>query len=156
MPSALRPLPRLAALPPRARFFVAALRAGQADLRQGCPWEDGELLALCDAVGLGRAAAGRLGACIAFLMREACSPPRLAPPGCPCATPDELALAGAVVALPDAAPPVPESRRAVAGRLPARRRVQGAVLLALASQDLAADARVGPPGGAGIAERRWG
>jgi hypothetical protein len=147
MPPALRPVPRLAALPPRARLFVAALRAGQADLRRGCPWEEGELLALCDAVGLDRAAAGRLGACVAFLLREARSPPRLAPPGCPRATPDELALAAAVVALPpDAAAPAPEeSRRAVvAGRLPARRRVQGAVLLALASRDLAAEEAAAP------------
>ena len=137
--------PRLATLPPRARFVVAALRAGWADLRCGSPWEDGELLALCDAVGLGRAAAARLGACVTFLLREssgaAAGPhggdgaaPRLAPLGYPCATPDELALVRAMdPGLGDAAP---RARRAVAARLPARRRVQGLVLLTLAAQDL--------------------
>lgn len=131
------PRPLLRHLPPPGRLFVAACRAGQADLHAGVPWEEGELLALCDAAGLRRCAAARLGACIAFLLREACAgPPCLAPQGCPCLTAAEMTLAAAVAGAPPAAERA--ARRIVAGWLPARRRVQGLALLALAAGDLAA------------------
>ncbi len=123
-------------LPPEARLLVAAVRAGQADLRNGTPWEEGEMLALCDAVGLRRCAAARLGAFVCFLLREAAAhPPALAPQGCCGLTAAERTLAAAVSG-PDAAERA--ARRIVAGWWPMRRRIQGIALLALAVQDLAA------------------
>jgi hypothetical protein len=128
--------PPLHRLHPAARLFVAACRAGLADLRSGASWEEGELLALCDAAGLRRCAAARIGACVAFLLREAAAgPPCLSPPGCACLSAAETALGAAIVA-----PPGTEraARRAVAGWLPVRRRLQGLTLLALATGDLEA------------------
>lgn len=124
-------LPLLRHLPPEARLLVAACRAGQADLRAGAAWEEGELLALCDAAGLRRCAAARLGALVHVLLREAASPPCLAPPGCACLSAAETALAAAL-----AGPPA--ARRSLAGWWPARRHVQGMTLLVLAAQDLTA------------------
>lgn len=123
-------------LPPEARLLVGAVRAGQADLRAGTPWEEGELLALCDAVGLRRCAAARLGAFVCFLLREAAAhPPGLAPQGCCGLTAAERTLATAVSG-PDAAERA--ARRIIATWWPMRRRIQGIALLALAVQDLAA------------------
>ena len=133
-PSGSRPL--LRHLPPEARLLVAACRAGQADLRAGCCWEDGELLALCDAAGLRRCAAARLGAFVCFLLREAAAqPPCLAPPGCAGLSAPEMVLAAAVSGPP---PAERAARRIIAGWWPMRRRIQGIALLALAVQDLAA------------------
>lgn len=123
-------------LPPEARLLVAAIRAGQADLRAGRAFEEGEMLALCDAVGLRRCAAARLGAFVCFLLREAAAhPPTLAPQGCCGLTAAEMVLAAAVAG-PEAAERA--ARRIVAGWWPMRRRIQGIALLALAAQDLAA------------------
>ena len=132
--SATRPL--LRDLPPPGRLFVAALRAGRTDLRTGCAWADGELLALCDAAGLRRCAAARVGACAAFLLREATVDPLcLGASGCAGVTGSETALAAAIAGSP---PAVHAARRMVAGWLPVRRRLPGLVLLDLAAQDLAA------------------
>lgn len=128
-PAPTRPLFRH--LPPAARLLIAACRAGQADLRAGAGWEEGELLALCDAAGLRRCAAARLGAFVHLLLREAAAPPGLAPPGCACLSAAETALAAAL-----AGPPA--ARRSLGGWWPARRRVQGMTLLVLAAEDLAA------------------
>lgn len=128
--------PLLCHLPPTARLLVAACRAGQEDLRNGCAWEEGELLALCDAVGLRRCAAARLGAFVACLLREAGQSgtrPCLKPQGCPCLGAPETTLAAAL-----AGPDEATARRTIAGWWPPRRRVQGLALLMLATQDLAA------------------
>ena len=128
--------PLLRHLPPGARLLVAACRAGQADLRAGTPWEEGELLALCDAVGLRRCAAARLGAFVCFLLREAAAhPPGLAPQGC-CRVSVAEGLLAAAVSGPSAAER--DARRIIATWWPMRRRIQGLALLALAAQDLAA------------------
>lgn len=137
MPSSPAPTcPMLSSLSPAARLLVAACRAGEADLRSGQGWEEGELLALCDAVGLRRCAAARLGAFVACLLREArqaTGRPCLQPLGCPCLSPSELMLAAAVAA-PSAQ--AAAARRAIAGWWPPRRRVQGLALLFLATEDL--------------------
>ncbi|MBX9699508.1 MAG: hypothetical protein K2X74_08725, partial [Acetobacteraceae bacterium] len=110
-----------------------ACRAGAADLHAGTSWEHGELLALCDAVGLRRCAAARLGAFVVVLLRDAAAPPALARMGCACLSAQEVALAATL-----AGPPAAEraARRVVAGWWPARRRLQGLTLLTLAAGDL--------------------
>jgi hypothetical protein len=137
MPPSLAPA-TFRLLPPGARLFIAALRAGQADLDQASTWEESEILALCDVLGLRRCAAARLGACIAFLLREATAVPELLPPGSDAVSGAEVVLAAAVVAPEDETGPSLLARRVVQRWLPAHRRVQGAALLALAAQDLAA------------------
>lgn len=139
MPSTPAPTrPMLSNLPPAGRLLVAACRAGHADRRGGQGWEEGELLALCDAVGLRRCAAARLGAFVTCLLREAgeaTGRPCLHPFGCPCLSPSETMLATAI------AGPCAQSaaaRRAIAGWWPPRRRVQGLALLLLAAEDLVA------------------
>ena len=139
--------PRFAALPLAARLFLGALRSGLVELRHRPPaWEESEVLALCDAAGLRRCGAARLGACVAFLLREGQAGHRdaLAAPGCPCLTAPEVVLAAA---LAGPAGPMLAARRVVAGWLPPRRRMSGLVLLDLAAQDLAAwaAARAGGP-----------
>jgi hypothetical protein len=124
---------RIIDLPPPGRLFVAACRAGAADLKDGAAWQDGELLALCDAAGLRRCAAARLGACVAFLILEASARPFLLSPGDPALSDDEATLAVAVTA----AAAKGSNWREVAAWLPARRRMQGLTLLALVNQDLA-------------------
>lgn len=127
---------RLMELPSPARFLTAALRAVDTDRRAMTAWEDGEMLALSDAVGLRRDAAVRLAACLLLLLREARHPLRLRPVGCCCASPDEIALVGAFGAMQVGRPW--EAQRLLAAWLPARRRVQGIALLAIAARDLAA------------------
>jgi len=153
-------------LPPAGRLLVAACRLGEADLRAGLAWPDSELLALCDAAGLQRCAAARLGAFVAFLLREAGGGqglPGLRAPGCHRIGGPEPILAACIA---DAGPsdgkagaglydgtsafrsvrPTSGSpasgpaaaRRLVAGWWPPRRRVQGMALLQLAAEDLMA------------------
>jgi hypothetical protein len=113
---------------PGERFLVEAARAHAA-----C---GEEYEALCEVCGLAAAGAQRLATLLGFLGREARAPLRLGRPGCCCATADEVALCHAVGALQAGAPwlvwPVLDRW------LPARRRVQGIALLALAAADLAA------------------
>jgi hypothetical protein len=122
-------------LPPPGRLFVAALRAGRADLIAATPWPESEMLALGEAVGLLPCAAARLGACVALLLREARVPPVLLAPGSPALSLAEAVLAAAVTGPEDAQR---EARRRVLPWMPARRRVPALALLALAAADLRA------------------
>ena len=124
-----------AALPPPARLVIAALRAARLDLARSSAWEDGELLALCDAAGLRRDAAARLGACVVLLLREARSPPCVGPPGSAGVTGDELALVEAIAAMQAGRPW--QAQQVVRRWLPTRRQVQGIALLAVPARDLA-------------------
>jgi hypothetical protein len=112
---------------PGERFLVEAARAHAL-----CCEEYG---ALCEVCGLAPASAQRLATLLGFLARETRVPLRLGPPGCRCASADEVALCHAVGAMQTGAPwlvwPVLDRW------LPARRRVQGIALLALAASDLA-------------------
>jgi len=113
---------------PGERFLIEAARA------HGLCCE--EYAALCEVCGLAPAGAQRLSALLAFLAGEGRAPLRLGPPGCGCTSADEAALCRAVGALQSGAPwlvwPVLDRW------LPARRRVPGIALLALAAADLAA------------------
>jgi hypothetical protein len=125
----------ITALPGPARFLVSALRAAAADRACGATWDEGELIALCDAVGLRRDAAARIGACLVLLLRESRPAPCLRPFGCGGVAADELALLAAFAAMQEGRPW--QAQRAVAVRLPPNRRVQGVAMLALAARDLA-------------------